>query len=102
MSSSCSSSSCDILLPDGNDGLFGLAADGDEVVRFKPNAAIALFLLGLVMRDERAGVVWKDMLRGSLFQSSWQPYSKLQDARGCSQGMESLSVTVARVRLESL
>lgn len=49
----------------GNDRLFELAAEGDEVVRLRPNAATALFLLGLVMRDERAAVVWKDIINVS-------------------------------------
>jgi hypothetical protein len=63
VSSSCSSSSYDIVFSDGNDRFLRLAEDGDEVVRFNPNAATALVLLGLVMRDERAGVAWKDILQ---------------------------------------
>lgn len=34
----------------------------DEVLRFSPRAAAALLLRGLVMRDERAGVAWSDMV----------------------------------------
>lgn len=36
--------------------------DGEDVDRFSPSAAAALVLLGLVMRDERAGVAWNDIL----------------------------------------
>lgn len=36
--------------------------DGEDVDRFSPSAAAALVLLGLVMRDERAGVAWNDMV----------------------------------------
>jgi hypothetical protein len=36
--------------------------DGEDVDRFSPRVAAALVLLGLVMRDERAGVAWRDML----------------------------------------
>lgn len=50
----------------GSDRLFELAAEGDEVVRLRPSAATALFLLGLVMRDECAAVAWKDMFQVSL------------------------------------
>jgi hypothetical protein len=52
------------VFSDGNDRFLGLAEDGEEVVRCSPNAAIALVRLGLVMRDERAGVAWKDMFNG--------------------------------------
>lgn len=38
-----------------------LALDGEETDRFSPNADAALRRLGLVMRDERAGVAWSDM-----------------------------------------
>jgi hypothetical protein len=65
VSSSCSSSSYVIVFSDGNDRFLGLAEDGDEVVRFSPKAATALVLLGFVMRDERAGVAWKDILQSS-------------------------------------
>lgn len=64
VSSSCSSSSKAVVVSAGNDRLLELAAEGEEVVRFRPNAATALFLLGLVMRDECAAVAWKDMLKG--------------------------------------
>ena len=36
--------------------------DGEDVDRFSPSVAAALVLLGLVMRDERAGVAWNDMV----------------------------------------
>jgi hypothetical protein len=49
------------VISDGNEGFLRLADEGDEVFRFNPNAATALVLLGLVMREERAGVAWKDM-----------------------------------------
>jgi hypothetical protein len=41
-----------------------LALDGEETDRFSPNADAALRRLGLVMRDERAGVAWSDMKPG--------------------------------------
>lgn len=41
---------------DGKDLFRGLALDGEDVDRFNPRVAAALVLLGLVMRDERAGV----------------------------------------------
>jgi hypothetical protein len=44
------------VFSEGNDRFLGLAEDGEEMVRFNPNAATALVLLGLVKRDERAGV----------------------------------------------
>ena len=42
-----------------DDFLRGLA---DEAERRRPNAAATLGFLGLVMREERADVVWNDML----------------------------------------
>lgn len=61
VSSSCSSSSYRNEVSEGKDRLFELAVDGDEVFRFSPNAAAALVLRGVLMRDERAGVAWKDI-----------------------------------------
>ena len=63
VSSSCSSSSYCTDFSDGSDLLRGLACDGEDVDRFSPSAVAALGLLDLVMREERAGVVWKDMMQ---------------------------------------
>lgn len=38
-----------------------LALDGEVTDGFSPSADAALRRLGLVMRDERAGVAWSDM-----------------------------------------
>jgi hypothetical protein len=65
VSSSCSSSSYEIVFSEGNERFLRLVEDGDVVVRFSPKAATALVRLGLAMRDERAGVVWKDILQSS-------------------------------------
>lgn len=62
VSSSSSSSSYRIDCSDGKDRFRGLGLDGEDVDRFSPSAAAALVLLGLVMRDERAGVAWNDIL----------------------------------------
>lgn len=78
----------------GSDRLFELAAEGDEVVRLRPNAATALFLLGLVMRDECAAVAWKDMFQ--VFRSQ-----KDQVTRTVSQEGDALCALVANKKRES-
>jgi hypothetical protein len=67
VSSSCSLSLCWKDCSDGNDLFRGLACDGEDVDRLSPKAAAALGLLELVMRDERAGVVWNDITRWQIF-----------------------------------
>jgi hypothetical protein len=59
--SSSWSSSCEVEAEDGKERRFGIAVDGDEFLRFSPNAATALLRLGFVIRDECAGVAWRDM-----------------------------------------
>lgn len=50
------------MLSEGSDFLRGLTEDGDDVPLLNPSAACALGLRDLVMREERAGVAWKDMV----------------------------------------
>ena len=61
VSSKCSSSWCGAEASDGNDLLRGLAEEKDDVARLRPSAATPLGLRDFVMREERAGVAWKDM-----------------------------------------
>lgn len=66
VSSSCSSWSCDTERWDGSDSRFRGPADedGEVMARLRPRAADALVRLDFVMRDERAGVAWNDILNG--------------------------------------
>jgi hypothetical protein len=70
ISSSCSSSSKDIEVSDGRDLLRGLAADSEDVDRFSPRAAAALGLRDFVIREERAGVAWSDMVLADFYGAS--------------------------------
>lgn len=67
VSSSCSSSGYEVVLDSWDDFRLGLADDGDDVERRSEEAADGL--LDFVTRDERAAVIWNDILskHGFLF-----------------------------------
>lgn len=76
VSSNSSSSSYEVDGSEGRVFFRGLVPEGDDVDRFSPKAAAALVLLVLVIREERAGVAWKDMfalhaLGGRKMKGSW-------------------------------